>query len=1159
MGNHSNFAFLEPEWPELYAEAQKAERAAFGDPRVSCFYARRALELTVDWLYVADETLQQPYRNALAARIAEPTMKQLAGPVICGKMDVVRLRGNNAVHRKAPVAADDAAKVAAELFHILFWVARQYARNPEHIPADGLAFDASVIPNPVPAEVRRKKQAEIQKMAAESEAPREQLAEERRKRKELDAEILQLRAEIKAAKVANTQLVDRHDYNEAETRSQLIDLMLKEAGWVLDGVNDREYPVTGMPNTSGSGHVDYVLWGDDGKPLGLVEAKRASKSVEAGKQQAKLYADALEQRHGQRPVIFYTNGYDTEIWDDTFYPPRPVQGFYTKDQLRLLVGRRAGRQALDGGLEVNEEIVGRHYQKRAIQHICEHFEKDRQRQALLVMATGAGKTRTIVALVDLLVRAGWVKRVLFLADRQVLVNQAVNAFKAHVPALTTVNLLDDKMTDGRVYVSTYPTMLNLINGLDDKDERRFGAGYFDLVIIDEAHRSVYQKYSAIFTHFDSLLIGLTATPKDEIDRNTYRLFGLEDGVPTDAYELEQAVHEGWLVPPRAVQVPLKFLRDGIKYDDLSDDEKDEWDELEWDDDSSVPDEVAADDLNRFLFNKDTVDKMLQTLMGVGARVDDGERLSKTIIFARNHRHAELIVQRFDILYPGYQGEHTRLITNQVSHAQSLIDTFEEPDSALRIAVSVDMLDTGLDVPAVVNLVFAKLVRSKTKYWQMIGRGTRLCPDLFGPNQDKTGFLVFDLCQNIEFFNQDIPTVEASTQKSMSERMFRVRADILRDLDEMQKPVPLPAEVPEGEPTSIPDMRWQIGSRLQLEVANMNPQNVEVRQKLRYVDEFSKLRSWDIVTPTVRHRVDELAGLPSEYREHENSPQAKRFDYLALRLQLAQLTADPKYPKLREQVQNLATSLLAPTLQNIAAIKARHGYLEEISGDAWWEDVTLPMLEVMRLRLRGLVKNVQAKDHRIPLYTDFEDQLGEVETTEINGLPGSGKGMARFQSKVRTYLRSHEDQLAVQKILRNKQITSADLTELEQIFLENGFGSAEDIEQAAGEYGGLGLFLRSLTGLDHRAAAELFDQFQSEKNLAANQLHFLDLLVDVISQNGVVEVGALWQPPFQSLAPIGPEALFSDDQVSGIVTALKQARTTAVPDGGAGMADNKVAT
>ncbi|HXM70364.1 MAG TPA: DEAD/DEAH box helicase family protein, partial [Thermoanaerobaculia bacterium] len=442
-----------------------------------------------------------------------------------------------------------------------------------------------------------------------------------------------LRAEVAKAKQAAAAQPDTHDYSEAATRDYFIDLLLKEAGWPLDQARDREFEVSGMPNAQGKGFVDYVLWGGDGKPLGLVEAKRTRRDARVGQQQAKLYADCLERQFGQRPIIFYSNGYEHWIWDDTRYPPRRVQGFYKKAELELLIQRRETRRAL-AEASIRSEIVERHYQTRAIRRIAEAFERDHDRKALLVMATGAGKTRTVIALSDLLMRCNWAKRVLFLADRVALVNQAVNAFKRHLPDASPVNLVTEKNAEGRVYVSTYPTMMGLIDEASD-GQRRFGVGHFDLVIIDEAHRSVFQKYRAIFDYFDSLLVGLTATPKDEVDRNTYGLFGLEDGVPTDAYSLDEAVRDGFLVPPWAVSVPLKFQREGIKYDELSEEDKDQWDALEWDDDGTVPTQVEAEAVNKWLFNKDTVDKVLAHLMTRGLAVAGGDRLGKTILFAKN--------------------------------------------------------------------------------------------------------------------------------------------------------------------------------------------------------------------------------------------------------------------------------------------------------------------------------------------------------------------------------------------------------------------------------------------------------------------------------------------------------------------------------------------
>ncbi|QXJ22443.1 DEAD/DEAH box helicase family protein [Actinomadura graeca] len=1141
----SNFGFLRGEWPDLQDEAVRAERLARIDPRVSCFYARRTLELAVNWLYRADETLKLPHHSDLAALIAEPTMVNLVGPAIRTKMDVIRRQGNAAVHRPGPVRANDAVRTVVELFHVLYWIGRNYARDQENVPPSGLGFDQTHIPVPVSADVRKAKQAEIQAQAKQYAEQQEQFVRERRKAQNLDEEVARLRAEIKAAKATNQARPDTHDYDEAKTRDLIIDLLLKEAGWPLSKKEDREYPVRGLPTKSGAGKVDYVLWDDDGKPLGVVEAKRTTKDAMSGQHQAKLYADALEREFGQRPVIFYTNGYKTHIWDDVTYPPREVQGFYTKDQLRLLIHRRTSRQSLSG-IGINEEIAGRHYQSRAIRRIGETFEKHKQREALLVMATGAGKTRTVIALVDQLQRAGWVKRVLFLADRQALVTQATNAFKNHLGSTPTVNLLTERNIAGRVYVSTYPTMMGLIDETDG-DLRRFGPGYFDLVVIDEAHRSVYQKYRTIFEYFDALLIGLTATPKDEVDRNTYHLFNLEEGVPTDVYGLDEAISEGYLVGPRTVNVPLKIPTLGLRYDDLSEGEKEQWDLLEWDEEDGVPDQITADEVNRFLFNSDTIDKMLQTLMEYGAKVEGGDRLGKTIIFARNNKHAEFIAERFDKLYPEHRGDFARVITHDKTYAQDLIDKFSMKDSAPHIAVSVDMLDTGIDVPEVVNLVFAKLVRSKTKFWQMIGRGTRLCPDLFGPNHDKQAFLVFDLCRNVDFFNQDIAPTEGRIQPSLSERLFRKRTALLYGLDQ-QNPEPAPEppaeDASDGTQTDT-GLRWDLASRLQLEVSGMNHGNIEVRRRLEEVERYQAPESWRRITADKRDEITEnLAGLPTEFREDENSEEAKRFDLVALRLQLGVLNGDPQYDRLREQVQGIAEFLLDPTTSNNPVVAQQRELLSDLVTEEWWQDVTLPMLELMRRRLRGLVKLIP-KQRKGVLYADFEDELGELTESELKAV-SLGTNRTRFENKVRVYLRSHENELAVQKLLRNRQITNADINHLEHVFIQFGFGTGDDIEQVKEEHGDLGLFLRSLTGLEYEAAAAAFDRFQRGKNLSASQLHFLQLLIRYLAKNGIVDTDALYEPPFTAHAPGGPEDLFTEEEVTSIVDVLDFVRSTAVP-------------
>ncbi|MEU1361813.1 DEAD/DEAH box helicase family protein [Micromonospora zamorensis] len=1132
----SNFSFLRAEWPILFDEALRAERLAVADPRASCFYARRTLELGLTWLFEADATLTKPYKDDLSAMIHEPSLRNLVGNSLQAKMNIIRKQGNTAVHKSTPVTPQEAVPVVRELFHVTYWIARHYTRDQARVPASALAFNPELIPRPIPSQVRQQTQADLKALADKLAAQDAALVAEREKSATLDAELAKLRAEIAAAKAANEARPDDHDYDEAQTRDLYIDLMLREAGWRLDRPEDREFEVTGMPNGTGTGYVDYVLWGDDGKPLAVVEAKRTRRDATVGQQQAKLYADCLEQRYGQRPVIFYTNGYETWLWDDTAYPPRPVQGFYAKDELQLLIQRRDTRKLL-ADVPINQEIVERYYQHRAIRNISEAFETQRQRQALVVMATGAGKTRTVIALADLLMRANWVKRVLFLADRNALVNQAVNAFKAHLPDAATVNLVTEKNTEGRVYVSTYPTMMGLINETTS-GERRFGPGYFDLVIIDEAHRSVYQKYRAIFSWFDSLLVGLTATPRNEIDRNTYSLFNLEDGVPTDHYDLDDAVNEAFLVPPRAISVPLKFQRDGIRYDDLTEEEKDAWDALDWGDDGP-PDSVDPDAVNKWLFNANTVDKVLETLMTHGHHVAGGDRIGKTIIFAKNNAHADFIQKRFDLAYPMHRGHLARVITHKTEYAQSLIDAFSEKEKDPHIAISVDMLDTGIDVPEVVNLVFFKIVRSKSKFWQMIGRGTRLCKDLYGPGQDKQDFFIFDFCQNFEFFNHNPKAVEGKLGESLTERLFKAQLELIYRLDER-----LPTDVgPEADTDGTQSelaLRWDLARGLHRRVENIHLDNFVVRPKRRLVEYYVDFEHWHRLTPEA---VDEiggnLAGLPTAVKDEDEA--AKRFDLMVLRLQLGQLDVEPAYDRLRRQVQDIASTLLEQT--SIPAIREQQQLLDEVAGDEWWQDVTLPMLELMRRRLRGLVKLIE-RSKRAIVYTDFTDELGQLSVVTLNDIK-IGTDFERFRAKARVYLRAHEDHLALQKLRRNKQLSPTDLDELERMLAASG-GGTEDIDEARRSAHGLGLFIRSLVGLDREAATEAFGEFLAGRTLTANQINFVNLIITHLTQNGVMEPERLYESPFSDIAPHGPDSIFPFADVDRLITILNSVRDTAAP-------------
>lgn len=1125
----SNFAFLQPEWSFLFEAATNAECMAHSDPRTSCFYARRTLELAVAWLYKHDDGLRLPYQDHLSALIHEPSFRQTVGEALFTKAKLIKDLGNLAVHSSRKMLPADALAATRDLFHFCYWLGRTYGQTSR--PDPGLLFKPALLPTAgaIPPQTL----AQLQKLETLLHERDEKLSSLLSDKAALDEELKTLREEIAAVKKANAAQPDTHDYSEAETCGYFIDLLLKEAGWTLDKPQDTEFEVAGMPNQEGKGFVDYVLWGDDGKPLGLVEAKRTRRDAKVGQQQAKLYADCLEAMFGQRPIIFYSNGYEHWLWDDASYPPRPVQGFFKKPELELLIQRRSTRKQLAQAV-INADIVGRYYQTRAIRRIGETFEIDNQRKALVVMATGAGKTRTVIALADLLMRCNWVKRVLFLADRVALVNQAVNAFKQHFPDSSPVNLVTEKHTDSRVCVSTYPTMMGLIDDASD-GQRRFGVGHFDLIVIDEAHRSVYQKYRAIFEYFDALLVGLTATPKDEIDRNTYGLFDLESGVPTDAYALDEAVADKHLVPPKAVSVPLKFQRDGIKYDDLSEEEKEQWDALEWNDDGTTPDAVEAAAVNKWLFNTDTVDKVLAHLMTKGQKVAGGDRLGKTIIFAKNNDHAEFIAERFNANYPQYKGHFARVVTYKTEYAQSLIDDFSNKNKMPHIAISVDMLDTGIDVPEVVNLVFFKIVRSKTKFWQMVGRGTRLCPDLFAPGQDKQFFYLFDYCQNLEFFSQNPDHSDGALAESLGTRLFKARLEMIAELDKKSGPDNQIANagVPYDAPQNEGQLRSGLAAFLNQTVAAMNLDNFIVRPQRKAVEKFAKNEAWlKLGNEDLAELAQNVANLPSEMVDDDE--EAKRFDLLVLRTQLAILKAEPGFARLRDQIRAIAGALEAQ--DSIPAIKAQLELIQAVAGEEWWQDVTVVMLESARMKLRTLVKLIE-KGKRTIVYTDFEDEIGTETPIDLPEVV-AGMDMAKFRDKARQFLKAHESHISLQRLRRNQPLTPSDLEELERMLFEAG-GTKELIDQAVEKCHGLGVFIRSLVGLDREAAKQAFSEFITGTTATPNQIEFIDLVVQELTEHGTMEVGRLYQSPFIDLSPQGPEGVFSSAKVDEMVKVLEE--------------------
>ncbi|MCA9504779.1 MAG: DEAD/DEAH box helicase family protein [Spirochaetaceae bacterium] len=1117
----ANYAFLKQEFPHAAESASYAERHVYGDPRASCFHARHALEALIKRIYRVDKTLSHPKVQHLDQYLVGADFRALVPEVVWQKADYIRRAGNVAVHGRRAPTPDTALDVLRELFHVMYWTGRTYLRKGAE-DLQGKEFDESLVPR-VDRQATPASLEELEALKAARDTADEA-------RKEVESELDTLRERLAVIKAENEAVPETHAWNEDETRRRLVDFALERAGWSLDQPLDREYELTGMPTRTGIGYADYVLWGDDGKPLGVVEAKKTTVDPEVGQQQAKLYADCLEAMHGQRPIIFYTNGYTTRLWDDALYPPRTVAGFYKKDELTTLILRRDQRNPIDIA-QVKDEIVERYYQKRAIASIGAQLANAR-RKALLVMATGTGKTRTAIALVDLLQRAGWVKRVLFLADRVSLVNQAVTAFKAHLPDSSPVNLVTEKDTSGRVYVSTYPTMMGLIDEtLSGRtgNEARFGIGHFDLVIIDEAHRSVYQKYGAIFRYFDSLLVGLTATPREQVDRNTYALFDLEPGVPTDAYELETAVADGFLVPPRVQQVDLRFPREGIDYESLSDEEKEQWEGLDWGDDVEpgvLPDRVNASAINSWLFNKDTVDKVLQHLMEHGHKVEGGDRLAKTILFARNHEHAKFIEDRFNHHYPHYAGHFARIIDNYAKYPQSILDDFSQKDKAPHIAISVDMLDTGIDVPEVANLVFFKPVYSKIKFWQMIGRGTRLCPDLFGPDADKEDFRVFDFCFNFDFFREHPEGIEGGGAVPLGTRLFRSRVLLLGHVQ----------ATPDLDPDAA--LRGTLTTDLQGEVAAMNRENFIVRMHQESVDRFRAPEAWEHLDEADTDVLqNEIAGLPSEIETDEI--ESRMFDLTALRMQLALVEGDAGVLEgHRQRVVEIAMLLEEKT--TIPAVKAQLAFLAAIQETSFWDGINLAGLEDMRLRLRGLMPFLDKKKRKI-VYTDFQDEVMAVREGAVVDMPKM-TGI-EYERKVRDYLRNHQDHLVIRRLRTNQPLTPTDLEGLETTLAEIGEDDGDTLlSQLLTRSGAPSLahFVRSLVGLDRAAAQAAFSDFLSDRSLTPPQIRFVEMVIDQLTARGVMEASALYEAPFSDLHSGGPDALFAgkEDVIEGIFEKLE---------------------
>ncbi len=1066
MSNFSPYISI-PSFAAFAPIAESAEKILSIDPAACVLNCRRAMEAAVKWMYAVDGSLVMPWDDKLVTLINTEEFRGIVDEQLIFRLDFIRRMGNNAAHGGKVITREQAVLCLQNLFVFFDFLAYCYGENyTEHTFNPALLAEQSAQPTPpaVDEDAARKLDALIK----ENAALKEQLTQRREEQHQ-------------------TYVPKPLEISEYKTRKLYIDAMLQDAGWV-EGKNWlNEVKLPGMPNKSETGYADYVLYGDDGKALAIVEAKRSCVDPAVGRQQAKLYADIIEKQQGRRPVIFLTNGFETKI-DDGQYPERKCAAIWSKRDLEKLFNLLRMRTHLDN-IVVDENIAGRYYQENAIKAVCNTFDARNRRKALLVMATGSGKTRTVIALCKVLLEHGWVKNILFLADRNSLVTQAKRSFVNLLPELSVTNLCEERdNTTAHCVFSTYQTMMNCIDAIEDAEGKLFTVGHFDLVICDEAHRSIYNKYRDIFTYFDAPLVGLTATPKDEIDKNTYALFDLGNGAPTYGYELAQAVKDGYLCDFVSVETTLKFIQQGIVYDELTDEEKEEYEAKFADENGDVPECVMPSALNEWVFNEDTIRKVLNTLMTDGLKIDYGSKIGKSIIFAKNHTHAEKILEIFNREYPHLYG-YAKVIDNYMTYAQSAIDEFSDPQKLPQIAISVDMLDTGIDVPEVLNLVFFKKVMSKAKFWQMIGRGTRLSPGLID-GKDKDKFYIFDFCGNFEFFRMSKGNANASA-RSLQGALFSLKAQMAFKL---QDAVYKTDELSAFRQTLVDDMVRK--------VSELNQDNFAVKQHLKFVELYTSPNRYQSLSyEDTLMMQQELAPL---LLPEPDDPKALRFDALLYGMELAHLAGLP-YNRAHHDLLKKAEAL--SKIANVPEIAARSALLEKILHTDYVENTGVDELEKIRKALRDLMKYIT--NEQSAYETGFGDEILSIEWKQSEL---ENDDLQNYKMRAEFYVRQHQNELAIAKLKMNVPLTDSDITQLEEI-LWSEVGTKQDYEA---EYGKkpLGEFIREIVGLDMNAAKEAFSAYLTNVNLDSRQIYFVNQIVEYIVHNGMMkDMSILQEAPF----------------------------------------------
>lgn len=1108
-----NFEFLQGQTEyTLFATACiEAERVLATSPAMAAVGSRKAFELAVKWVYSADNTITMPYKDNLQSLIHEPSFKFAMENQTWGKLPYIIKLGNLAVHTDKAISRSDAVLSLSALFEFVQWIDYCYGVNyeerhftEENIPAEKVVLDEAKI---------KEKDSLIEQKDSEIEA--------------LRAKIAAMSDRLTADKAQHQE--ERHftpeDISEFRTRKKYIDVDLKLLGWIFGDDVREEVELYGMPNHEEKGYADYVLYGKDGLPLAIIEAKRTSKDPKIGTHQAKLYADCLERMTGRRPMMFTTNGFETNLWDDVTSPQRKVSGMFSKTDLEKLMNRRNERKVLDQIL-IDDKITDRYYQKEAIRAVCENIMTG-HRRALLVMATGTGKTRTASSLTDVLSRGGYVTNILFLADRTALVKQAKDDFKNYLPDMSLCNLLSNKEDKtARIVFSTYPTMLNAIDTAKSDDGKRlFTPAHFDLIVVDEAHRSIFKKYRTIFEYFDGIIVGLTATPKTEVDRNTYDFFEMESGVPTYAYAYQTAVEiDRVLVPYHNIEITTKFLEQGIAYDDLSVEDKARFEEDFTDEDGAMPEFIPSPAVNEFIFNQATVDRVLEDLMTKSIKVAGGDRLGKTIIFAQNKKHAQYIIERFNKLYPQYHGSFAKRIISDDSYAQSIIDDFKVASKEPHIAVSVDMLDTGIDVPEIVNLVFFKRIRSKTKFWQMIGRGTRLCRNLFGDGEDKTRFVIFDYLGNFDFFRQHKEGLQGNEAQSISEAIFTKRVRLIQHTQQ---------SIFIDEPYQT--IRTDLIKTVTQQINALNTELVSVKMQLQYIEKYKHADAFVCLSDLDKHNLIMYLA-PIVYMD-DTDEFAKRFDNFMYGLMIAQIEGLPQFKKGKKQLIDVAINLLKRA--TIPQIKEKQVLINTIGTDEFWQSSDLLNFEKVRVELRSLIKFIIDEGGRNPIYTNLADEILTVH---------EGKAMYQaydfedYKLKVNRYIEQNRDTLAIYKLRNNIPLTALDYESLEKIFTGE-LGTAEDYQREFQDTP-FGLLVRKIAKLEYEAASVAFSEFINDQSLSQVQIVFVKKVVDYIVQNGYIDnVSELTKPPFDK--PQSFIKLFDGAKQRRLIEMVTQIKENAV--------------